>query len=60
MIFRWIKKEYNNPPVILAEIGWSDDGEMNDDGRIAYLREHLQQALDVVRNDGCDLKAFTG
>lgn len=60
LIFRWIKKEYNNPPVILSEIGWSDTGELNDDGRIEYLRDHLKQALDVVRYDECNLKAFTG
>lgn len=57
---RWIKDEYNNPAVIVTENGWSDDGEMNDDGRIEYLREHLKQILDVVLNDECDLKAYTG
>lgn len=59
-ISRRIKKEYNNPPVILSEIGWSDDGELNDAGRIEYLRVHLKQVLDVLRHDDCNLKAFTG
>lgn len=52
--------EYNNPSVLLAEIGWSDDGQLNDDGRIEYLRDHLKQALDAIRRDECNLKAFTG
>lgn len=56
---RWIKDEYNNPPVIVTETGWSDEGELNDKGRIEYLHDHLEQVLDVVLNDECDLKAYT-
>lgn len=44
----------------MTENGWSDDGEINDVGRIDYLREHLKQVLDIVLSDGCDLKAYTG
>lgn len=58
--FRWIKTEYNNPEVLITENGWSDAGEMNDVGRIEYLREHLNQILDVVLNDDCNLKGYTG
>lgn len=59
-ILRWIKKQYNNPEVMIIENGWSDKGELNDDGRIKYLHDHLQQILDVVLNDECNLKGFSG
>lgn len=56
---RWIKNEYNNPPVIVTENGWSDEGELNDKGRVEYLHDHLVEVLNVVLNDECDLKAYT-
>lgn len=59
-ILRWIKKEYNNPNVIITENGWSDDGQLIDDERIDYLRDHLQQILDIISNNECNLKAYTG
>lgn len=58
--FRWIKEEYNNPEVLITENGWSDAGEMKDVGRIEYLREHLKQMLDVVLDENCNLKGYTG
>jgi len=33
---RWVKKEYNNPPVFITESGYSDDGRLQDEGRILY------------------------
>lgn len=50
--FSWIREAYNNPAVIITENGWSDDGELEDTGRLAYLRGHLQAVLDAL-NDGC-------
>lgn len=44
---------------MVTENGWSDEGELNDTGRIEYLHDHLEQILDVVLNDECDLKAYT-
>jgi hypothetical protein len=32
----WIAKEYNNPPVLITEIGFSDRGEINDRDRVDY------------------------
>lgn len=58
--FRWIKEEYNNPEILITENGWSDEGEMNDVGRIEYLRDHLNQILDVVLNDNCNLIGYIG
>lgn len=57
---RWIKKEYNNPTVYILENGWADGGEMEDNGRIEYFHDHLQQVQDVIHNDGCNVKGYTG
>jgi len=58
-ILRWIKKEYNNPEVIITENGWSDAGGLNDEGRIEYLRTHLTEILKVVVNEECNLTGYT-
>ncbi|XP_055305125.1 myrosinase 1-like [Sitodiplosis mosellana] len=58
-ILRWIKEEYNNPEVFITENGWSDHGELDDDDRIAYLHDHLEQILDVVLSDESNLKGYT-
>jgi hypothetical protein len=36
-ILNWIKKEYNNVPVVITENGFSDTGELNDTERTEYL-----------------------
>lgn len=57
---RWIKTEYNNPVVYVTENGWSDGGEIEDSGRIEYLRGYLQEILNVVLNKDCDLRGYLG
>ena len=32
----WIAKEYNNPPVLITENGFSDHGEIDDRDRIDF------------------------
>lgn len=58
--FRYIKKQYNNPRVIITENGWADDGQLNDQDRIEFLRDHLTEVLNVVNNNECDLFGYTG
>lgn len=56
---RWIRDEYNNPEVIITENGWSEvDGDVEDFGRINYLRDHLNAILEAIR-DGCNVTAHT-
>lgn len=59
LTFRWIKKEYKNPEVIISENGWSDDGRLNDVDRVEYLKDHLTEVVKAVRNDGCNVKGYT-
>lgn len=58
--FRYIKKQYNNPRVIITENGWADAGQLNDQDRIEFLRDHLTEVLNVVNNNECDLFGYTG
>jgi beta-glucosidase/6-phospho-beta-glucosidase/beta-galactosidase len=35
-LLNWIAKEYNNPPVLITENGFSDHGELDDRVRVDY------------------------
>ena len=35
-VLNWIANEYNNPPVLITENGFSDHGELNDRDRVDY------------------------
>lgn len=54
----WIKDSYGNPSVMITENGWSDEGELEDAGRVLYIREHLE-ALARAVEEGCDVNAYT-
>lgn len=55
----WFKTEYNDIPVIITENGWSDDGELNDVGRIDYLKSHLISISKAINEDGCKVLGYT-
>lgn len=59
VLIRWIKAQYNNPEVILLENGWSDKGEIEDDGRITYFQDHLNEVLNALHNDNCNVKGYS-
>lgn len=58
-LLKWIKNEYGNPPVLITENGWSDDGELEDDGRIDYFRSHLSVVSKAINEDGCNVIGYT-
>lgn len=58
-LLKWIKTEYDNPPVLITENGWSDNGELEDDGRIEYLRSHLNSVSQAIKEDGCKVIGYT-
>lgn len=45
--------------MIITENGWSDEGELEDVGRIEYLRVHLQAVLDAILRDKCNVVGHT-
>lgn len=34
----WLADEYSNPEMIITENGFSDTGEVDDEGRVSYYR----------------------
>ncbi|KAL5017255.1 hypothetical protein ScPMuIL_006844 [Solemya velum] len=59
-ILNWIRNEYSNPPVYITENGVSDRSEeLQDDDRVAYLRDYINELLKAVRVDGCDVRGYT-
>lgn len=58
-LLKWIKTEYNNPPVFITETGWSDDGQLDDDDRIEYFNSHLLAVAKAIEEDKCNVIAYT-
>lgn len=54
----FIKNEYGNPKVLITENGYSDDGQLVDDDRITYIKDHLHAIKDAITS-GCNVKAYT-
>ena len=58
---RWLRDRYDNPPIIITEIGAAfpdqvaEDGSIDDPDRIAYYRDHLVAAHEAIA-DGVDLR----
>lgn len=44
----------------ITENGWSDRGQIEDNDRIEYLRDHLQQIQDVILKNETNLKGYAG
>ncbi|NXT75155.1 LPH hydrolase, partial [Zapornia atra] len=60
-LLRWIKEEYNNPPIYVTENGVSERGAINfnDTWRTHYYRSYINEALKAVVLDGVDLRGYT-
>ncbi|NXA74906.1 LPH hydrolase, partial [Thryothorus ludovicianus] len=60
-ILRWIKDEYNNPPIYVTENGVSERGafQFNDTWRMHYYRTYINEALKAIVLDGVDLRGYT-
>lgn len=59
IFFRWIKNQYDSPEICITETGWVDKGEMEDNGRIEYINDHLKEILNVLQDKECNLKGYT-
>ncbi|NWR57682.1 LPH hydrolase, partial [Bucorvus abyssinicus] len=60
-LLRWIKEEYNNPPIYVTENGVSERGALgfNDTWRMHYYRSYINEALKAIVLDGVDLRGYT-
>ena len=57
-LLNWIRREYDNPEVIITENGAVDTG-MYDPRRMNYIRDHVSAVLDAVRLDKCNVAGYT-
>jgi len=55
----WIKNKYNNPTVMITENGWSDDGQIEDNDRVTYIKAHLASVSRAISDDSCNVVAYT-
>ncbi|XP_072388611.1 myrosinase 1-like [Diabrotica undecimpunctata] len=58
-VLNWITKEYGNIPILITEIGTSDNGTMfNDVHRIDFVTDYLCTVLEAI-NDGVNVTGIT-
>ncbi|XP_025421294.1 myrosinase 1-like [Sipha flava] len=55
----WLKNEYGNPPLIITENGYGDNGQLNDFDRINYLKGYLHATLQAIHEDNCNIIGYT-
>ncbi|XP_050684812.1 myrosinase 1-like [Leptidea sinapis] len=53
----YIKDNYNNPPIYIAENGFATHMGLNDDDRVEYYRSYLTGVLDAI-DEGVDVRAY--
>lgn len=54
----WVAQTYGNPEIWITENGWSDDGQLDDEGRVRYYREHLNEVLKAIKCDGLKVTQY--
>lgn len=60
-MLNWIKNTYDNPEIFVTENGWSDTPQVGveDEKRIGYYRDYINNLLKAVKVDGVNVKAYT-
>ncbi|KAG4070575.1 hypothetical protein HA402_011962 [Bradysia odoriphaga] len=60
-LLNYFKDTYGNPVVYVTESGFADteNERLNDDGRVRYYREYINEMLKAITIDNCNVKAYT-
>ncbi|XP_060578197.1 lactase/phlorizin hydrolase-like [Ruditapes philippinarum] len=59
-LLNWIKNEYGNVPLYITENGISDrNGSLEDQHRIFYYKNYINNVLKAIKLDGCNVKGYT-
>lgn len=56
-ILNRIDTNYQLPPIIITEIGYMDDGKIEDTARSIYHHKHLSVVLKAMK-DGIDIRGY--
>jgi beta-glucosidase/6-phospho-beta-glucosidase/beta-galactosidase len=57
-VLNWINTKYHNPSIIITENGFSDKGEIHDQGRIDFYKKYLRALLEAIHEDGVKVKGY--
>ncbi|CAH1162763.1 unnamed protein product [Phaedon cochleariae] len=59
-MMKWIKDNYNNPPIFISENGVGDTGSsLKDYDRILFYHDYMSATLDAIHYDGVNVIAYT-
>ncbi|XP_068082218.1 myrosinase 1 isoform X2 [Anabrus simplex] len=58
-MLNYIRLKYNNPPVFITENGYSDEGQLNDNGRVEFYSGYISEMLKAINVDGCNVIGYT-
>ncbi|XP_023558577.1 beta-klotho isoform X2 [Octodon degus] len=60
-VLNWIKLEYGNPRILIAENGWFTDSHVatEDTTAIYMMKNFLNQVLQAIRSDGVQVFGYT-
>ncbi|OWR44112.1 putative lactase-phlorizin hydrolase [Danaus plexippus plexippus] len=59
-LISWLKKQYGNVEIFITENGFLTSGEdLEDQARIDYHKEHLEQVLLAIQEDKANVVAYT-
>ena len=57
-LINYFDKTYPGYDIIITENGFPDDGRLNDDDRVMYLKLHLNASLSAVHDNGAPLIGY--
>uniref|UniRef100_A0A1B6LNL8 Beta-glucosidase n=1 Tax=Graphocephala atropunctata TaxID=36148 RepID=A0A1B6LNL8_9HEMI len=58
-LLKWIKNEYDNPPIFITENGTGDDNDVNDTKRVEFYHDSIEAVMKAKVEDGCDIIGYT-
>ncbi|XP_076259862.1 myrosinase 1-like [Rhynchophorus ferrugineus] len=58
-LLNYLRDTYNPSEFVITENGWSDVGDLDDQGRIAYWKGYLSNILDAIVDDGINVIGYT-
>lgn len=58
-LLSWIKHQYGDIRILIAENGYADKGQLEDSERVDYYKKHLQVLLESIHEDGVHVIGYS-